>query len=136
MGILKRGTNKKVDENKTEPKVTDSSTSKKQDEVSENQKRTVKVDTTGVVLRPHISEKSATLADKNQYVFVVNKDANKVQVRLSIKSMYGVSPVSVNILNVSGKKVRFGRRFGKRSDWKKAVVTLPEGQSINLYEGI
>jgi len=89
-----------------------------------------------VIVRPLISEKAANLAGANQYVFVVRKNANRVQVRTAIKTMYGVSPLSINILNVPGKKVRFGRREGSRSDWKKAIITLPAGQTINVYEGV
>jgi len=94
------------------------------------------VDTTGVIVKPLISEKAATLTSGNQYVFVVRKNANRIQVRNAIKQMYGVTPISVNVLNVRGKKVRFGRRIGKRSNWKKAIVTLPAGQTINVYEGV
>ena len=50
--------------------------------------------------------------------------------------MYGITPVSVNIQNVRGKRVRFGRVRGKRKDWKKAIVTLPEGKTINVYDGV
>ena len=93
-------------------------------------------DTSDVIVKPLISEKSAILAGANQYVFVVRKDANRIQVRSAMKTMYGVSPLSINILNVRGKKVRFGRREGVRSDWKKAIVTLPAGQTINVYKGV
>ncbi len=94
------------------------------------------MDHSDVIVKPLISEKSATLAGANQYVFVVRKNANRLQVRAAIKTMYGVSPESVNLLNVRGKKVRFGRREGSRSDWKKAIVTLPAGQTINVHEGV
>ena len=50
-------------------------------------------------------------------------------------AVYGIKPIKINILKITGKKVRFGRSFGKRKDWKKAVVTLPAGQTIQLYEG-
>ncbi|MBI4435055.1 50S ribosomal protein L23 [Candidatus Uhrbacteria bacterium] len=96
----------------------------------------VGVDTANVIVKPLISEKAANLAGANQYVFVVRKDANRLQVRAAIKTMYGVSPISINVLNVRGKKVRFGRTQGTRSDWKKAVITLPAGQTINVYEGV
>lgn len=89
-----------------------------------------------VVVKPLLSEKAAKLAGSNQYVFVVRKDANRLQIRSAIKSMYGVSPLEINVLNVQGKQMRFGRRQGKRSDWKKAIVTLPVGQSINVHEGV
>lgn len=93
-------------------------------------------DVSDVIVQPLISEKAAGLAGANQYVFIVRKGANRLQVRTAIKSMYGVSPLGVNILNVRGKKVRFGRKEGARSDWKKAIVTLPAGQTINVHEGV
>ncbi|MCR4314452.1 MAG: 50S ribosomal protein L23 [Candidatus Uhrbacteria bacterium] len=93
-------------------------------------------DVSDVIVQPLISEKAAGLAGVNQYVFIVRKGANRLQVRTAIKSMYGVSPLGVNILNVRGKKVRFGRKQGARSDWKKAIVTLPAGQTINVHEGV
>lgn len=89
-----------------------------------------------VIVKPLVTEKSATLASSNQYVFVVTKKANRVEVRSAIKAMYGITPTSVNIQNYKGKKVRFGRRRGKRKDWKKAIVTLPAGKTINVYEGV
>ncbi|MBI4256788.1 50S ribosomal protein L23 [Candidatus Uhrbacteria bacterium] len=94
------------------------------------------VDTSKVIVQPLISEKAANLAGANQYVFIVRKNANRVEVRAAIKSMYGVSPLSINILNVRGKKVRFGRKEGTRSHWKKAIITLPVGQTLNVHEGV
>jgi large subunit ribosomal protein L23 len=93
-------------------------------------------DVTNVIVEPLISEKAATLSSASQYVFVVRKDANRVQVRSAIQAMYGVAPLSVNVMNVPGKMVRFGRREGSRSDWKKAVITLPPGQTIQVHEGV
>lgn len=93
-------------------------------------------DVSDVIVQPLVSEKAAGLAGANQYVFIVRKWANRLQVRAAMKSMYGVSPLSINMLNVRGKKVRFGRNNGKRSDWKKAIVTLPAGQRINVHEGV
>ncbi len=89
-----------------------------------------------VIVQPLISEKAAGLTGVNQFVFIVRKEANRLQVRAAVKLMYGVSPLSVNLMNVPGKKVRFGRRQGTRSDWKKAIVTLPAGQTINVHEGV
>lgn len=93
-------------------------------------------DASDVIVQPLISEKAAGLAGANQYVFIVRKKVNRLQVRAAIKLMYGVSPLAISILNVRGKKVRFDRRQGSRSDWKKAVVTLPVGQTINVHEGV
>lgn len=101
-----------------------------------NSSETVSFSFIDVIIKPMLSEKAAVLASANQYVFLVRKEANRIQVSSAIKHAYGMKPVSVNILNVSGKKLRFGGRKGKRSDWKKAIVTLPAGQTINVYEGV
>ncbi len=90
----------------------------------------------GVIAKPLVTEKSAVLASKGQYVFVVAQDANRVQVRAAVKAAYGVTPVSVNIQRVRGKAVRFGRIEGRRKSWKKAIVTLPKGKTIDVYEGV
>lgn len=92
--------------------------------------------TSDVIVRPLVTEKSAVLGAANTYIFVVTKQANRIAVRSAIKEMYGITPVRVNIQNVPGKWVRFGRSQGKRSDWKKALVTLPKGKTINVYEGV
>lgn len=90
----------------------------------------------GVLSKSIITEKSALLGSQNQYVFAVAKNANKLQVAQAIFSRYGVKPLAVNILNNSGKAVRYGRTRGRGKDWKKAVVTLPAGQSIEIHEGV
>ena len=89
-----------------------------------------------VIIKPYITEKSAVLAHDNQYVFLVDTGANRVEVRNAVKAMYGVQPTRVNIQQYYGKSVRFGRITGKRKVWKKAIVTLPKGSSINVYEGV
>lgn len=90
----------------------------------------------GIVIRPLVTEKSAILASQNTYVFVVEKSANRMEVASAINSLYGIKPESVNIQNVRGKYVMRGKIFGRRSGWKKAIVKLPKGKSINLYEGV
>lgn len=92
--------------------------------------------TSNVIVRPLVTEKSAVLGAANTYVFVVTKQANRITVRTAIKEMYDITPTRVNIQNVPGKWVRFGRSQGKRSDWKKAFVTLPKGKMINVHEGV
>ncbi len=87
-----------------------------------------------IISHPLVTEKSAVLASQGTYVFVVSTRANKIQVRNAIKALYGIIPVSVNIQNVRGKAVRFGRHKGQRNSWKKALVTLPKGKSIDVYE--
>ncbi|NTU98618.1 50S ribosomal protein L23 [Candidatus Falkowbacteria bacterium] len=86
--------------------------------------------------KPLVTEKASVLNAMNQYVFAVAKDANKVEVAKAIEAIYGVKPIAVNMIRVSGKKVRHGRLQGKRKDWKKAVITLPAGKSIQVYEGV
>jgi large subunit ribosomal protein L23 len=90
----------------------------------------------GIVVRPLVTEKTAVLASQNTYVFVVSNKANKVSIATAIKGMYGIRPTSVNIQNVRGKRVRFGKIKGRRKGWKKAIVTLPKGKTIDVYEGV
>ncbi|PLX26362.1 50S ribosomal protein L23 [Candidatus Parcubacteria bacterium] len=89
-----------------------------------------------VLIRPIISEKATIGASQNKYVFEVYTDANKVEIKKAVLEIYGVMPESVNIINHRGKSVRFGRKFGRTKDVKKAVVTLKKGDNIKLYEGI
>lgn len=90
-----------------------------------------------VLLKPIISEKaSRQQTTENQYFFAVAKDTNKIEVAKAVKIAYGVTPLSVNIINSEGKSRRYGRYVGKRKDWKKAIVTLPKGKTIALYEGV
>jgi large subunit ribosomal protein L23 len=88
-----------------------------------------------VLVAPIVSEKSTRLADKHrQFVFKVVKDASKPEVRKAVELMFDVKVDAVQITNVKGKIKRSGSRLGKRSDWKKAFVTLAEGYDIN-YTG-
>ncbi len=89
-----------------------------------------------MILAPLVTEKSAHLASQSQYVFRVDVKANKIQISQIIRAMYGVTPTSVNIQNIDGKKVRYGRTKGKRNNWKKAIVSLPKGKTIEVYEGV
>jgi large subunit ribosomal protein L23 len=85
-----------------------------------------------VLVAPVVSEKSTRLADKHrQFVFKVVKDASKPEVRKAVELMFDVKVDAVQITNVKGKIKRSGSRLGKRSDWKKAFVTLAEGYDIN-----
>ncbi|MCD4761725.1 50S ribosomal protein L23 [bacterium] len=89
-----------------------------------------------ILVKPLITEKAANLGSENKYVFEVSVSTNKIEIAKAINEVYGVKPVSVNIVNVGGKKVRYGRHFGKRKDTKKAIITLPKGKTINIYEGV
>lgn len=82
---------------------------------------------------PIISEKSTIAAEKdNRFVFKVKKQATKIQVKKAVEAMFGVEVDSVHVLNVKGKKKRFGKTLGQRSDWKKAYVKLKPGHDISF----
>lgn len=89
-----------------------------------------------VIVQPLVTEKAASRASAGEYSFVVALDATRVDVRAAVKAIYGVLPTRVNIQRVRGKAVRFGGREGMRSTWKKAIVTLPKGKTIDVYEGV
>lgn len=90
----------------------------------------------GILVKPLITEKAANLARINQYVFAVSNKANKIQISQAIEAKYGIKPVSVNVLNNSGKTIRRGRDTGRTKDWRKAMVTLPAGKTIQIHEGV
>ncbi|GAB3294849.1 50S ribosomal protein L23 [Pseudidiomarina andamanensis] len=89
-----------------------------------------------VILAPHVSEKSTVTAETaNTVVFKVAKDATKPQIKAAVEKLFEVEVDSVRTVNVKGKTKRTGARFGKRSDWKKAYVTLKEGADIDFVGG-
>jgi len=90
----------------------------------------------GIILYPLISEKSVQLSMEDQYVFAVATSAGRVAVKMAIRDLYGVMPTKVRLMNVKGKAVRMGRKRGKRKDWKKAIVSLPKGTRLEIYEGV
>ncbi|MFO1408177.1 MAG: 50S ribosomal protein L23 [Steroidobacteraceae bacterium] len=86
-----------------------------------------------VLLAPHVSEKSAIAAEKaNQIVFRVRRDSTKPEIKAAVELMFEVKVDAVRVVNVAGKAKRFGGRPGRRSDWKKAYVSLAEGQTIDF----
>ncbi len=89
-----------------------------------------------VLVKPLVTEKAAQIGALSKYIFVVHPKLNKLEVRKAIRAVYGLDPIKVNILNVSGKSVRYGRVTGKTKDWKKAVITLKPGEKIEVYEGV
>jgi len=89
-----------------------------------------------IVRRPLITEKSTDQKElHHQYVFEVDRDANKIEIQSAVERLFKVKVLSVRTSNVLGKMKRLGRKFGKRPDWKKAVVTLKEGDRIEFFEG-
>jgi large subunit ribosomal protein L23 len=83
-----------------------------------------------VLTRPIVSEKAYALGPLGQYVFRVDRDANKISVRKAVEKLFNVNVTRVNMLNVRGKARNFGKTSGRTSAWKKAIVTLKKGQSI------
>lgn len=81
-----------------------------------------------IIIKPLITEKSAQFAPERKYFFQVRPDANKIEIRKAVESLFKVKVLKVNTLTVLGKNRRQGKFEGKAPDWKKAVVTLKEGQ--------
>jgi len=90
-----------------------------------------------VIIAPVVSEKSYALIDRNAYTFQVHRDANKIQIRQAIETIFGVRVDKVNTLNRQGKAKRNRKSLtaGRRPATKRAVVTLAEGDRIDLFEG-
>ncbi len=89
-----------------------------------------------IIRRPLFTEKSTGQMEVNQYVFDVHPDANKLQIAEAVEKLFEVKVMKVRTQNHMGKERRMGRFSGRRPDWKKAIVTVAEGDSIELYEGI
>ena len=89
-----------------------------------------------VVLRPHITEKTTLLSEHNAVVFKVANDATKPEIKAAVEALFGVTVTGVNTMVVKGKTKRWKGAPYKRSDSKKAIVTLAEGQQIDITTGI
>ena len=87
-----------------------------------------------IIIRPLITEKSTTLMAEGKYVFEVAKAANKIEIAKAISQIFNVKVASVNTVNVEGMVKRMGRSIGKRSDYKKAIVKLAAGETIEFFE--
>ena len=86
-----------------------------------------------VLIGPHLSEKSSGLAERlKQFVFKVRRDADKPSIKRAVELMFDVKVTEVQVVNCMGKAKRFGRSPGRRQDWKKAYVSLAEGQDIDF----
>jgi large subunit ribosomal protein L23 len=88
-----------------------------------------------ILLRPVVSEKSYGLLDEGKYTFVVAPDANKTQIKLAVEEVFRVKVTGVNTLNRQGKRRRTRFGWGKRVDTKRAIVTLAEGDRIDIFGG-
>ena len=89
-----------------------------------------------ILIKPLVTEKAAEFSAVGKYIFVVNPKMNKVEVKKAVRQIYGVDPIRVNMTNVRGRQVRYGRVAGKTKSWKKAIVTLKAGDKIEIYEGV
>jgi large subunit ribosomal protein L23 len=89
-----------------------------------------------VIRRPLVTEKSTQQKENNnQYAFEVDSKANKIEIQSAVERLFKVKVSQVRTCNVLGKVKRLGRKYGKRADWKKAIITLKEGDRIDFFEG-
>lgn len=88
-----------------------------------------------ILVRPLITERTTQLMAEGKYVFVVAKAANKIEIAKAVAEVFKVKVAKVNTVNVTGKKKRMGRTEGKRPDYKKAIVKLVPGETIEFFEG-
>ncbi|MDI6615192.1 MAG: 50S ribosomal protein L23 [Syntrophaceae bacterium] len=90
-----------------------------------------------IIKKPVVTEKSTIARDEeNKYLFEVDRGATKIDIRNAVEKLFKVTVLNVHTVNVSGKKKRVGRVVGRRRSWKKAVVTLAPGSSIEVHEGV
>jgi large subunit ribosomal protein L23 len=87
-----------------------------------------------IIIRPLVTEKNTNLMSLNKYSFEVDRKANKLQIKQAIETIFNVGVTKVHTMNVRGKLRRRGREFGYTRDWKKAIVTLAEGDRIEIFE--
>jgi large subunit ribosomal protein L23 len=88
-----------------------------------------------ILLAPVISEKSYGLLDENKYTFLVHPDANKTQIKISVEKVFGVKVIGVNTINRQGKRKRTRFGYGTRNATRRAIVTVAEGDRIDIFGG-
>jgi large subunit ribosomal protein L23 len=88
-----------------------------------------------VLLAPVVSEKSYGLIDQNKYTFLVHPDANKTEIKIAVEKVFKVKVTAVNTVNRPGKRRRTRNGWGQRNDTKRAVVSVAEGQRIDIFSG-
>ncbi len=89
-----------------------------------------------IIIKPVVTEKSIAMMEHNKYVFKVALSANKIEIAKAVEEIFKVKVVKVNTVRINGKVKRMGRYEGKTSDYKKAIVQLAEGDSIEIFEGM
>ncbi|HBJ72757.1 MAG: 50S ribosomal protein L23 [Actinomycetota bacterium] len=88
-----------------------------------------------ILISPVVSEKSYALLDENKYTFIVSPDANKTQIKIAVEQVFGVKVTAVNTMNREGKRLRTKTGFGKRADTKRAIVSVADGDRIDIFGG-
>lgn len=129
--VVKEAAPKEVREEKIKKVALNASTAKTSKKIDAK-----KSSARAIIRRPVITEKSALLGSQNQYVFAVEKTANKIQIAKAVEAEYGVRPTIVRVMSMPTKARVRGKIHGRVAAWKKAVVTLPAGKSINVSEGV
>ena len=95
------------------------------------------MDARHIILTPLVTEKSTEQREsQNRYTFKVPRVVTKHEIARAVEEIFNVSVISVHTMNMQGKKKRLGKNLGRRSSWKKAIVTLAEGQSVEFFEGV
>lgn len=89
-----------------------------------------------ILVKPIVSERSVTQMEENKYTFKTDKKANKIEIKRAVEDIFNVKVVEVKTMIVKGKVKRMGRYQGKRPDWKKAIVTLQDGDKIEMFDGM
>ena len=93
------------------------------------------MDARDILIKPIVTEKSTALMEEGKYTFQVPLNVTKIEIRQAVEQVFNVKVQAVNTMRYEGKLKRMGRTQGRRSDWKKAVVTLKPGEAIELFEG-
>mgnify|MGYP002542368303 FL=1 len=94
------------------------------------------MDARDILVKPIITEKTTALMEEGKYTFRVPLAATKIEIRQAVEQIFKVKVEAVNTMRYEGKLKRMGRYQGRRSDWKKAIVTLKPGESIEFFEGV
>ena len=93
------------------------------------------MDADNVIIEPVVTEKTNILREEHKYVFKVNPRANKYQIMKALNELFGVHPIKCNIVTVKRKPKRVRYKLGYTSSWKKAIITLPSNETIEIFEG-
>lgn len=132
MKILEKlGIKKRVEVSEKVPeKASKARTEQTEGQKEERTKKPIAQRADQILVRPVLSEKGTSLASEGKYVFAVYPQANKSEIRKSIESIYEVQVKKVQIINLPGKRRRYGRSIGRTQAWKKAIVTVRKGEKI------